>query len=191
MAQYQQSGFRGPINWYRNIDRNIALTPQLETARIEQPSFFIAGTRDPVLQFGGGKAIEVMEKYLADMRGKVWLLNVWASWCVSCREEHPLLVELSKKGLIPILGLNYKDQGDEAQRWLKQFGNPYDLSVVARDGRIGIDFGVYGAPETFLIDDRGVVVYKHVGAMNPDVWQREFLARLPTVALSDGTQGRP
>ena len=111
----------------------------------------------------------------ADMRGKVWLLNVWASWCVSCREEHPLLVELSKKGLIPILGLNYKDQGDEAQRWLKQFGNPYDLSVVDRDGAVGIDYGVYGVPETYLIDGEGVIRFKQIGPITPEVLEKKIL----------------
>src|SRR5215831_7031474 len=98
--------------------------------------------------------LHVPEKMLGadDMRGKVWLLNVWASWCVSCREEHPLLVELSQRKALPVVGLNYKDKDDEAQRWLRQFGNPYQLSAVDTDGRIGIDYGVYGVPETYLID---------------------------------------
>ena len=104
-----------------------------------------------------------------DMRGKVWLLNVWASWCASCRDEHPLLVELSKKGVLPILGLNYKDKGEDAQRWLKQFGNPYELSVVDADGRIGIDYGVYGVPETFVIDRQGVIRMKHIGPVTAEV----------------------
>jgi cytochrome c biogenesis protein CcmG/thiol:disulfide interchange protein DsbE len=111
----------------------------------------------------------------ADMRGKVWLLNVWASWCVSCREEHPVLVELSKKGVLPILGLNYKDAGDDAQRWLKQFGNPYQLSVVDADGRIGIDYGVYGVPETYLIDPEGVIRYKQIGPITPAVLEQKIL----------------
>jgi len=110
-----------------------------------------------------------------DMRGKVWLLNVWASWCVSCREEHPLLVELSKKGVLPILGLNYKDKGDDATAWLKQFGNPYDLSVVDADGRIGIDYGVYGVPETYLIDTEGVIRFKQIGPITPVVLEEKIL----------------
>jgi cytochrome c biogenesis protein CcmG/thiol:disulfide interchange protein DsbE len=110
-----------------------------------------------------------------DMRGKVWLLNVWASWCVSCREEHPLLVELSKKGVLPILGLNYKDKGDDATAWLKQFGNPYDLSVVDADGRIGIDYGVYGVPETYLIDTEGVIRFKQIGPITPAVLEEKIL----------------
>ena len=110
-----------------------------------------------------------------DMRGKVWLLNVWASWCVACRDEHPLLVALSKRGVMPILGLNYKDKGDEATAWLKQFGNPYDLSAVDADGRIGIDYGVYGVPETYLIDAEGVIRYKQIGPITPAALEQKIL----------------
>jgi len=111
----------------------------------------------------------------ADMRGKVWLLNVWASWCVSCRDEHPVLVGLAKKGVLPILGLNYKDKGEEAQRWLKQFGDPYQLSVVDADGRIGIDYGVYGVPETYLIDGEGVIRYKQIGPLTQAILEQKVL----------------
>jgi cytochrome c biogenesis protein CcmG/thiol:disulfide interchange protein DsbE len=111
----------------------------------------------------------------ADMRGKVWLLNVWASWCESCRDEHPLLVNLSKQGVLPILGLNYKDKGADAERWLAQFGNPYQLSVVDADGRIGIDYGVYGVPETYLIDGEGVIRFKQIGAITPAILEQKIL----------------
>jgi len=111
----------------------------------------------------------------ADMKGKVWLLNVWASWCVSCRDEHPVLVELRKKDVIPVLGLNYKDKNDEAQRWLKQFGDPYQLSVVDADGRIGIDYGVYGVPETYLIDGAGVIRFKQIGPVTSAVLEGTIL----------------
>ena len=111
----------------------------------------------------------------ADMRGKVWLLNVWASWCVSCREEHPALLDLAKRGVLPILGLNYKDRGDEAVAWLKQFGNPYELSAVDADGRIGIDYGVYGVPETYLIDADGVIRYKQIGPLTPAILEQKVL----------------
>ena len=110
-----------------------------------------------------------------DMRGKVWLLNVWASWCVSCREEHPVLLDLAKRGVMPILGLNYKDKGEDAQRWLKQFGDPYQLSVVDADGRIGIDYGVYGVPETYLIDGEGVIRYKQIGPLTQAVLDQKVL----------------
>jgi len=111
----------------------------------------------------------------ADMRGKVWLLNVWASWCETCRDEHPLLVALSKQNLLPILGLNYKDRGEDAQRWLKQFGDPYQFSAVDADGRIGIDYGVYGVPETYLIDAEGVIRFKQIGAITPAVLEQKLL----------------
>ena len=110
----------------------------------------------------------------AEMRGKVWLLNVWASWCDSCRDEHPLLVALAKKGVLPILGLNYKDKGEDAQRWLARFGDPYQLSAVDADGRIGIDYGVYGVPETYIIDRQGVIRYKHIGPLTPEVAEKKI-----------------
>ena len=110
-----------------------------------------------------------------DMQGKVWLLNVWASWCVSCREEHPVLVELAKTRVVPIVGLNYKDQRPEALRWLQQFGDPYVMSIVDGDGRVGINFGVYGVPETFVIDKAGVIRYKQIGPVTPKALQEKIL----------------
>lgn len=99
----------------------------------------------------------------ADMVGQVWVLNVWASWCVSCRAEHKVISELANKKLVAVIGLNYKDEPAEATRWLQQFGNPYATSVIDRDGRIGIDWGVYGVPETFVVDADGNIRYKHIG----------------------------
>lgn len=104
-----------------------------------------------------------------DMLGKVWMLNVWASWCVACREEHPLLVAFSRKKLLPIYGLNYKDDRMAGMKWLGNFGNPYDASLYDRDGRVGIDFGVYGVPETFIIDREGVVRFKQIGPVTEEV----------------------
>jgi cytochrome c biogenesis protein CcmG/thiol:disulfide interchange protein DsbE len=103
------------------------------------------------------------------LRGQVWLLNVWASWCVACRSEHPHLVELARQNLVPIYGLNYKDERDDALRWLRQFGDPYMVSAHDLDGRVGLNYGVYGVPETFLIDKEGVIRYKHIGPVDPDV----------------------
>ena len=111
----------------------------------------------------------------AEMKGRVWLLNVWASWCVSCRDEHPVLVELSRTKVVPIYGLDYKDSRDDALRWLTQFGNPYDMSVADNDGRIGIDYGVYGVPETYVIDKAGVIRFKQIGPVNPEVLQKTIL----------------
>ena len=110
-----------------------------------------------------------------DMLGKVWLLNVWASWCVSCREEHPLLMELATAGTVAMVGLNYKDRRDEALAWLKQFGDPYALSIVDADGRVGIDFGVYGVPETFVIDKAGMIRFKQIGPVTPQALKDKIL----------------
>lgn len=110
-----------------------------------------------------------------DMLGQVWMLNVWASWCVSCRQEHPVLMEFSKQGVLPILGLNYKDSRAEGIAWLRQFGNPYQLSAFDANGMVGIDYGVYGVPETFLIDKRGVIRLKHIGPVTPEVITEKLL----------------
>lgn len=110
-----------------------------------------------------------------DMLGKVWLLNVWASWCVACRQEHPLLVELARSRLVPLYGLNYKDERNDAIEWLQSFGDPYVMSIVDLDGRVGIDFGVYGVPETFVIDKEGVIRYKQIGPVTPEALEKEIL----------------
>ncbi len=110
-----------------------------------------------------------------EMQGKVWLLNVWASWCVSCRQEHPILVDLAKAGIVPIYGLNYKDPRDDALKWLKQFGDPYVLSIADVEGRVGIDYGVYGVPETYVIDKAGVIRYKQIGPVTQDALEKTIL----------------
>ncbi len=110
-----------------------------------------------------------------DMRGKVWLLNVWASWCIACRDEHPWLIKYSQSGVVPIYGLNYKDRSEDAIAWLEELGDPYTASAVDLDGRVGIDYGVYGAPETYVIDQNGMIRLKHVGPLMPDVWSEKIL----------------
>ncbi|NSL53568.1 DsbE family thiol:disulfide interchange protein [Uliginosibacterium aquaticum] len=115
---------------------------------------------------------------LPDMQGKVWLLNVWASWCVACREEHPVLVQFAKQNVLPIIGLNYKDKRPDALNWLKEGGDPYTLSIVDADGRVGIDYGVYGVPETFLIDRNGRIRYKHIGPVTPEALEKELMPRI-------------
>jgi cytochrome c biogenesis protein CcmG/thiol:disulfide interchange protein DsbE len=110
-----------------------------------------------------------------DMLGKVWLLNVWASWCVSCREEHGTILELARSGVVPVLGLNYKDERADGLAWLARLGNPYQISAYDRDGRIGIDYGVYGVPETYVIDKAGVIRYKRIGAVTPEVVRDKIL----------------
>src|SRR3954463_5454566 len=110
-----------------------------------------------------------------DMSGKVWLLNVWASWCVACREEHETLLELAKTRAVPIYGLNYKDERKDGLPWLAKMGDPYILSIQDLDGRLGIDYGVYGVPETFVIDKRGVIRYKQIGPVTPEIVKDKLL----------------
>ena len=104
-----------------------------------------------------------------DLKGQVWILNVWASWCVACRQEHPLLVDFAKRSTVPLYGLNYKDKRSDGLAWLARFGNPYTASLFDIDGRVGIDFGVYGVPETFVIDKQGVIRFKQIGPVTPEV----------------------
>jgi len=111
----------------------------------------------------------------SDLKGKVWLLNVWGSWCVSCREEHPLLVQLAKAKIVPIVGLDYKDEPRAGSGWLDQWGNPYDVSVMDRDGRVGIDWGVYGVPETFVIDKQGTIRYKQIGPVTAEALEKKII----------------
>jgi cytochrome c biogenesis protein CcmG, thiol:disulfide interchange protein DsbE len=102
----------------------------------------------------------------ADMQGKVWLLNVWASWCGACKDEHPILMELSKQNLLPIVGLDYKDKRADGEATLAKAGDPYTLTIADADGKVGFDYGVYGVPETYVIDKHGVIAYKLIGAVN-------------------------
>jgi cytochrome c biogenesis protein CcmG/thiol:disulfide interchange protein DsbE len=111
----------------------------------------------------------------ADMKNKVWLLNVWASWCTSCRQEHPVLLDLARRGAVPVIGLDYKDERDAGLQWLREQGDPYLLSAYDRDGRVGIDFGVYGVPETFVIDKNGIIRYKHIGPLTPQAVEEKIL----------------
>jgi cytochrome c biogenesis protein CcmG, thiol:disulfide interchange protein DsbE len=128
------------------------------------PGFQLAQLSDPSKHFSA-----------EEMRGKVWLLNVWASWCITCRDEHPLLLEYARSKAVPIYGLNYKDKREDALSWLGDLGDPYVLSVSDLDGRVGIDYGVYGAPETYLIDRDGIIRFKQVGPVTPDIWEQKIV----------------
>jgi cytochrome c biogenesis protein CcmG/thiol:disulfide interchange protein DsbE len=107
--------------------------------------------------------------------GQVWILNVWASWCAPCRVEHPLFNELAGRKLVPIVGLNYKDAPDNARKWLADLGDPFSVTVIDYDGRLGIDYGVYGVPETFVIDKKGVIRYKHIGPVTPEAMRDKIV----------------
>ncbi|MDE0308217.1 MAG: DsbE family thiol:disulfide interchange protein [Acidiferrobacterales bacterium] len=108
------------------------------------------------------------------MIGRPWILNVWASWCVACRDEHAVLIDLAARG-IPIVGLNYKDEAKDARKWLRDWGNPYSVTAVDYEGAASIDWGVYGVPETFVIDGAGIILYKHIGPISVETVQQEIL----------------
>src|SRR5262249_32770375 len=110
-----------------------------------------------------------------DMLGKVWLLNVWASWCEECRVEHQALLDFAQTKALPIFGLDYRDQRAPAEAWLAARGNPYEATALDGDGHVGIDFGVYGVPETFLIDKTGVIRFKQIGPLSPEVLRDKIL----------------
>ena len=129
------------------IDKPI---PAFQLPRLEQPESFVTE---------------------ADLTGQVQLLNVWGTWCVACRVEHPFLLQLAQRG-VAIVGINYKDDVGEARKWLQKLANPYRYNIVDEDGRLGIDLGVFGAPETYLVDARGVIRYKHVGVLDEAVWSQ-------------------
>lgn len=128
------------------------------------PTFRLPQLKDPSKTFSA-----------EDMRGKIWILNVWASWCITCRDEHPLLIEYAKTKVVPIYGLNWKDPREDALAWLDELGDPYVLSASDSDGRIAIDYGVYGAPETYLIDQNGTIRFKQIGPVTPEVWSNKIL----------------
>lgn len=111
----------------------------------------------------------------ADLQGKVWVLNVWASWCGGCRQEHPLLVRFAEAGLAPLVGLDYKDARPDALGFLARHGDPYGVSAFDADGRVGIDYGVYGVPETYVIDRAGVIRHKHIGPVSADILEKKII----------------
>jgi cytochrome c biogenesis protein CcmG/thiol:disulfide interchange protein DsbE len=114
----------------------------------------------------------------AGLKGRWYLFNVWGTWCGECRAEHEMLLQVSRAAVVTLVGLDWKDDDAQALSWLAQLGNPYEVVAVDRSGRTAIDWGVYGAPETFLVNPQGIVVFKHVGALTPDVWTRDILPRL-------------
>ncbi|HHS83347.1 MAG TPA: DsbE family thiol:disulfide interchange protein [Gammaproteobacteria bacterium] len=119
-------------------------------------------------------------------KSKVSLFNVWASWCVACRQEHPFLVELARAGEVPIYGLNYKDKRPDAIRWLNRLGNPYTASAFDEKGRVGIDWGVYGVPETFVVDSKGIIRYKQIGPLTEQAWRETILPLIEKIKAEEG-----
>ena len=113
-----------------------------------------------------------------DLIGEPFLLNVWASWCPTCRVEHPFIEELARSGAVRVVGFNYKDELDDAQAWLRRFGDPYEITLQDYSGRYAIDLGVYAAPESFLVDANGTIIFKQIGAVTPDIIENEILPRV-------------
>jgi cytochrome c biogenesis protein CcmG, thiol:disulfide interchange protein DsbE len=131
------------------------------------PAFELASVEDPT---------RVVRSQ--DFKGQMYVLNVWGTWCAGCRQEHEQLLQIASTQVVPIIGLNWKDELPLAQRWLSELGNPYVVTAFDPEGRAGIDWGVYGAPETFLVDAQGVVRYKHLAPITAEVWEKEFLPRI-------------
>jgi len=128
------------------------------------PAFTLPQLHEPSKQFSP-----------QDMKGKVWLFNVWASWCTACEHEHPVFMDLARKNIVPIYGMDYKDQRADGEAWLRKHGNPYVLVVSDAEGRVGIDYGVYGVPETYVIDKQGVIQHKQIGAVTPEILDEKIL----------------
>ena len=139
------------------------------------PEFTLPSLQDP--------AYPVSTK---DLSGRPWVLNVWGTWCAGCRQEHPVLLQIARQTSVPIIGLDWKDDATEAQRWLAELGNPYAAVAFDSEGRVAIDWGVYGAPETFLIGADGKVLYKHIAPMTLEVWAKEFEPRIQAATAAAG-----
>ncbi len=147
--------------------RGLSLDPKLVPSPLidkQAPAFSLAMLEDPSRNLA-----------TTDLAGQVWVLNVWASWCVSCRAEHEVITKLASRNLVTVVGLNYKDEPADATRWLQQYGNPYATSVIDRDGRVGIDWGVYGVPETFVIGADGLIKYKHIGPVTHESLEQKIM----------------
>jgi cytochrome c biogenesis protein CcmG/thiol:disulfide interchange protein DsbE len=147
--------------------RGLSLDPKLVPSPLvgkPMPAFSLTRLKDPDATLGD-----------ADIRGEVSILNIWATWCVSCRAEHEVLLLLARSNKANIYGLNYKDERAAAQRWLQQLGDPYVANAFDEDGRVGIDWGVYGAPETFIIDRQGIVRHKHIGPLTVEILNEQIL----------------
>lgn len=158
--------------------RGLSLDPKLVPSPLIDkpvPSFSLPTLKDP-------------EAMISDttLKGKVWMMNIWATWCSACRAEHEVLLHLARTGKISIYGLNYKDKRPAAIQWLKQLGDPYVANAFDEQGRVGIDWGVYGAPETFIVDKQGIIRYKHVGPLSIDIVNNEILPLILELELAAG-----
>jgi cytochrome c biogenesis protein CcmG/thiol:disulfide interchange protein DsbE len=135
------------------------------------PAFSLPSLQDPSRQLSS-----------SELKGRWYIVNVWGTWCPTCHEEHPWLLQYQKEGVVPIIGIDWNDQDEAALQYLSEKGNPYSNVIVDRDGRTAINLGVYAAPESFLVNPDGIIVYKIAGALTREVWEREILARIPKTA---------
>lgn len=131
------------------------------------PAFDLPSLHDPAYRVANG-----------ELAGRTYVLNVWGTWCAGCRQEHDVLLEIARQGAVPIVGLNWKDDPDKARQWLVELGNPYATVALDVEGRAALDWGVYGAPETFLVGPDGKVLYRHIAPMTREVWTEQFLPRI-------------
>jgi len=143
----------------------------------QAPEFSLPSLQDPAYPVSS-----------ADLKGRAWVFNVWGTWCVGCRQEHEVLVEIARQNAVPLIGLDWKDDNAAAQQWIRELGNPYAAIASDAEGRVAIDWGVYGAPETFLIGPDGTVLYKHIAPMTMEVWNKEFLPRIEAARTGKGAQ---
>lgn len=131
------------------------------------PQFELATVEDPTKKIS-----------TRDFAGRPYVINIWGTWCGGCRQEHPVLIEIARRKLVPIVGIDWKDDFSAAQQWLREFGNPYAATGFDADGRVSIDWGAYGAPETFLVNEQGIVVHKHTGPLSIEAWEQDFVPKL-------------
>ncbi|HEX7012290.1 MAG TPA: DsbE family thiol:disulfide interchange protein [Steroidobacteraceae bacterium] len=131
------------------------------------PEFTLPRVEDPSKQISN-----------AEFAGRPYVVNVWATWCVGCRQEHDALLEIARRGEVPLIGLNWKDDLALAQQWLAQLGDPYVASAFDQEGNVAIDWGVWGAPETFLVGADGTILYRHISPITLEIWEREFVPRI-------------
>jgi cytochrome c biogenesis protein CcmG/thiol:disulfide interchange protein DsbE len=137
------------------------------------PAFELPSVEDPTQKISS-----------QDFAGRMYVINVWGSWCIGCRQEHDALMQIAQRGEVPIVGLNWNDELALAQRWLRELGNPYVGNAFDAEGRVAIDWGVYGAPETFLVDANGEIIFKHVSPLTIEIWERDFV---PLIRASKGS----
>jgi cytochrome c biogenesis protein CcmG, thiol:disulfide interchange protein DsbE len=157
----------------------LAVGLRLDPREVPSP---LVGKPAPAFALPRLEAPEVQVAH-SELQGRVWVLNVWASWCLPCLAEHPLVTELARDTGVAVVGLNYKDKAEDATRWLARHGNPYALVLADRDGAVGIDYGVYGVPETFVVDKAGIIRHKHIGPITPQALREDIL---PLVRKLDG-----